>query len=226
MPGVACPSGSLSGVAVGQQTFVKDCADPGERPGPRGRPPCRRGSGSRDGAGPEVVQPRLHSSCGSWANASTSSALHRGAGAARQFLADAVISESGPRRSCSGPRTPTGTSIPTALPATPVVPGPQVVEDRVGQLDPGLPASPVTLLDLHRGQNDLIMALSKQSALHRGHQPGRAGAVGRSMSEPHPAIGVDHYAGAGAAGIDSHAQRAGYQGPGRAGVDRPTHDAP
>ena len=57
----------------------------------------------------------------------------------------------------------------------PVVEDLQVLEDRVGQLDPRAPPTAVQQVDLHPGQNDSTMALSKQSPVEpiEGRSPDR-----------------------------------------------------
>jgi hypothetical protein len=63
-------------------------------------------------------------------------------------------------------------------------------EDRVGQLDAGLPAPAVEELDLHPGPQGLDhrIVVAVADAAHRGHQPAGLGAIGERPGAELPGL--------------------------------------
>src|SRR4051812_24112781 len=103
-----------------------------------------------------------------------------------------------------------------------------VLEDRVREFDPRLPAARVEQFDLHprpeRLDHRVVITVADRS--HRREQAGLARAVGeRPGGELGAVIGMDHRAASGVALLDRHPERVRGQASGWVVADRPADDA-
>jgi len=104
-----------------------------------------------------------------------------------------------------------------AVTALSVVPDLEVIEDRVGELDAGVPLLAVEQFDLHPGPERLDhgVVVAVTDAAHRREQNGAPGALGEGPgAKLNALVGVDDRPWIVALGkptVDRHAERVGHQ---------------